>query len=265
MQHRTIETVAWQRLLECPGATDHIAQVYRDDSFLMEAVCRFVDAGLRRGEGLVLVMRKANWNALSGQFAAKGVDLSRAIERGQILLHDADEMLARLMKHGLPDGDAFQRTVGDMIRGMRSRYRGVRAFGEMVDILWNDDRRDAAAALEHLWNEVCRAEPFVSLCAYRIDPLDRDAYGGHVEVICSTHTHLIPDRDYDRFDDAVSRGSRDVLDESAVMMVESLAVKDKPRTAMPLGEAVILWLNENMPRTAEKILARARARYDAAR
>jgi hypothetical protein len=32
---------------------------------------------------------------------------------------------------------------------------------------------------------------------------------------------------------------------------------------MPLGEAVILWLNENMPRTAEKILARVRTRYDA--
>ena len=62
-------------------------------------------------------------------------------------------------------------------------------------------------------------------------------------------------------DDAVSKASHDVLDESAVIMVQSLAVKDKPRIAMPFGQAVILWLNQNMPRTAEKVLARVRTRY----
>jgi hypothetical protein len=146
---------------------------------------------------------------------------------------------------------------------MRGHYAVVRAFGEMVDILSRDERSDAAAALENLWTELASAESFALLCAYHVDPLDRTAYGGQVERICSSHTHLIPDLDYERFDEAVSQASHDVLDESAVMMVESLAVKDKPRTAMPLGEVVILWLNENMPRTAEKILARVRTRYDA--
>src|SRR6478736_7891830 len=42
MQYGNLETVAWQRLLESPGTTDRIAQVYRDQSFFMEAVVRFV-------------------------------------------------------------------------------------------------------------------------------------------------------------------------------------------------------------------------------
>jgi hypothetical protein len=261
MQYGNIETVAWQRLLESPGATDRIAQVYRDQAFFMEAVLRFVSAGLRQGEGMMLVMRNPNWNALAGRLAAQGVDVERAVERGQISVHDADETLARLMKDGMPESHAFQQKIGSVIRGMRSRYRVVRAFGEMVDILWRDNRRDAAAELESLWRDLSQAEPFALLCAYHIDPLDCAAYGGYVERICSTHTHLIPDPDYGRFDDAVSKASQDVLDESAVMMVQSLAVKDKPRTAMPFGQAVILWLNHNMPRTAEKVLARVRTRY----
>lgn len=261
MQYRNLDTVQWQRLLESPGATDRIAQVYRDLSFFMEAVVRFVSAGLRKGEGVVLVMRESSWNALAGRLAGEGVDVDRAVERGQISVHDAEETLAGLMKDGAPDSDAFQQLIGSVIRGMRSRYRVVRAFGEMVDILWRDSHRDAAEALVRLWSELSRAEPFALLCAYHIDPLDCGAYGGHVEQICSAYTHLIPDPDYGRFDDAVSRASQDVLDESAVMMVQSLAVKDKPSTAMPFGQAVILWLNHNMPRTAEKVLARVRTRY----
>ena len=264
MHQNDFKTVAWQRLLECPSVTDHIAQVYRDESFFMEAVVRFVAAGLRQGEGVVLVMRKVNWDKLVGQLAAQGFDVDRAVERGQVSTHDADETLGHLMKDGKPDAAAFQETVGNVIRGMRSRYKAVRAFGEMVDILWHDDRRDAAAALEELWNDLARVEPFALLCAYHIDPLD-GAKGEHVEAICSAHTHLIPDSDYTRFNDAVSRASRDVLDESAVMMVESLAVKEKPDATMPFGQAVIMWLNHNMPRTAEKIVARVRTRYGASR
>src|SRR5689334_6305107 len=264
MHQKDFKTVAWQRLLESPAVTDHIAQIYRDESFFMEAVVRFVAAGLRQGEGVVLVMRRVNWDKLVGRLTVQGFDVDRAVERGQLSRHDAYETLARLMKDGKPDSAAFQDTVGNVIRGMRSRYKVVRAFGEMVDILWHDDRRDASAALEGLWNELARAEPFALLCAYHIDPLD-SAYGEHVEGICSTHTHLIPDPDYSRFDDAVSRASLDVLDESAVMMVESLAVKDKPSTTMPFGQAVIMWLNHNMPRTAEKVVARVRTRYAASR
>lgn len=260
MRHQDFDTVAWQRLLESPGATDHIAQVYRDQSFFMEAVVRFVSAGLRQGEGIVLVMRNANWDELAGRLSSQGFDVGRAVERGQISMHDADATLASLMKSGMPDAATFNEKIGGVIRGLRSRYRVVRAFGEMVDILWSGDCRDAATALEGLWNDLARTDPFALLCAYHIDPLDVAA-GGHVEGICNTHTHLIPDPDYGRFDDAISKASQDVLDESSVMMVQSLAVMDKPRTAMPFGEAVILWLSQNMPRTAEKVLARVRTRY----
>jgi len=261
MQQDHLVTSAWQGLLERPGANHHIAQVYQDDSFLLEAVGHFIRAGLQQGEGVVLIMRRARWITLATQLGPQGVDLADALRRGQVRYFDAHESLASLMKDGAPDREAFQKVIGSVVGGMRRRYPAVRAFGEMVDILWHDGRRDATAELEKLWNELAAAEPFALLCAYRIDALDCAAYGGPFEGMCNAHTHLISARDYDRFNEAVSLASHDVLDQSTVMMLQSLAKKDKPRTEMPLGQAIILWLSQNMPRTAEKVLARVRAHY----
>jgi hypothetical protein len=252
----------WQELLENPGSHDHIAQTYQEESFLLEAVGHYVRAGLHRGEGVVLIMRKTHWTALVAQFGT--LDLPAAVERGQVASYDADEMLAGLMKDGVPDHNAFRQMVGNVIGGMRRTYPRIRAFGEMVDILWRDGRRDAAVELEKLWGGLARTGPFALLCGYRVDPMDRAVYGGPFEAVCNSHTHLIPARDYRRFDAAVNQASREVLDKPSMMMLESLAGRHKPHADMPTGQAIIHWLSLNMPRTADRILARARALYTAA-
>jgi hypothetical protein len=46
-------------------------------------------------------------------------------------------------------------------------------------------------------------------------------------------------------------------------MLLSLAERHRSRTGMPQGQATLLWLQRNMPRTAEKVLAQVRSRYSA--
>ena len=253
----------WQQLLENAGSTDHIAQTYQDESFLLEAVGHYVRAGLQRGEGVVLIVRKARWSALVIQLEALGAHLPAAVERGQIACYDADEMLVALMKDGIPDGSACRQMAGNVIDGMRRRYSRTRVFSEFVDILWRENRCDAAVEMERLWGELARAGPFALLCGYRVDPMSRAVYGGPFEAVCNSHTHLIPARDYRRFDEAVNQASREVLDGSSVRMLQSLAGRHKPLAEMPTGQAIIYWLSLNMPRTADRILARARALYTA--
>jgi hypothetical protein len=254
----------WQELLESPGGHDHIAQTYQDDAFLLEALGHYVRAGLQRGEGVLLIMRKDHWVTLVTELGALGVDLIAAVERGQVRSSDADEILAGLMKAGRPDHNTFRQMVGSVLEGMRHHYRHILAFGEMVDILWRDGRRKAALELEQLWNELARVGPFALLCGYRVDPLDRALYSGSFEDVCKLHTNVIPARDYLRLDDAVNQASREVMDPPTVMMLESLAARHKPRTDMPPGQAVLLWLSLNMPRTADKVMARVRALYPSA-
>jgi hypothetical protein len=96
-----------------------------------------------------------------------------------------------------------------------------------------------------------------------MDPLDAASYRGPLECICKRHTHLIPARDYQRFNDIVVRASEDVLDYPLAQMLLALSERHRPDTAMPQGQATLLWLKRNMPRVAEKVLAQVRARANA--
>jgi hypothetical protein len=42
-------------------------------------------------------------------------------------------------------------------------------------------------------------------------------------------------------------------------MLLSLSASGRPATAMPEGQATLLWLKRNMPRTADKVLAEVSA------
>lgn len=254
--------LAWQELLEHPqGNNPHIGQIYRDDAFLLEGAGHFICSALRQDQGMVLIMRGSRLAALATRLECEGVDLDEAVQCGQVTNHDADAMLQKLMKNGKPDRHRFHRVIGDAIRTMRRRYPVVRAFGELVDILWRDGRVEHAARIEEFWKELARIESFALLCAYRIDTLDAASYSGAFDSMCHTYTHLIPARDYRRFDDAVDRASREVLDTTTTMMLESVAQTDKPRTEMPRGQVILLWLARNMPRTAERVLSRVRDLY----
>lgn len=251
-------TATWKDVLERPCAGDHMAQVYKDPEFLLEAVCHYVVSGLENGESVVLVMRQANWERLQERLEAAGAEPAEAVARGQLFQHDADATLASLMKSGMPDAGAFRAVIGGAISNARRNYPEVRAFGEMVDILWQRGHRLGAQHLESLWNDHIQQRPFALLCAYSMDPLHESTYGGPIENVCKSHTHLIPARDYGRFDSAVTSASEEVLNGPLSTLLRSLAEKKRGATGMPPGQATIMWLMENMPRTADRVLERVR-------
>jgi hypothetical protein len=254
-------TASWKDVLERPRAGEHVAQVYRDPEFLLDAVSHYVASGLEIGEGVVLLMRQENWDRLQLRLEAAGADPAGAIARGQVFQYEADETLASLMKGGMPDEDAFREVIGGAISKARRNYPKIRAFGEMVDILWQRGHRLGAQHLERLWNDLIQQRPFALFCAYCMDPLHESAYGGPIENVCKAHTHLIPARDYGRFDAAVVHASEAILNPSLSGLLQSLAEKKRAVTGMPPGQATIMWLMENMPRTADRILERVRTRY----
>lgn len=260
-EHKAISSTSWKEVLSHTGPGDHVAQVYEDSDFFVDAVCHYVTSGLEQGEAVLLIMRDANWNRLERRLRDQGADPAAAIARGQLHVHEAAATLARLMKGGMPDAGLFSEFIGSALIQARWKYPRVRAFGEMVDILWQRGHRLAAQHLEELWNEAIRARGFSLFCAYRMDPLHEGTYGGPIENVCKAHTHLIPARNYGEFDAAVSEASQKVLDRQLATMLHSIATAHRPSTGMPVGQATLMWLTENMPRTADRILNLVRARY----
>ena len=229
-------------------------QLYNDLPELADSVGEYIGAGLRRGEAAVIIATPAH----RARFQ-EIIDSPAALKEGRLQMLDAEETLAKFMANGMPQWKSFHELVGGLIAELRLRYPTVRAYGEMIDVLWQRGERAAAVRLEEYWNELGRLQTFSLFCAYRMNPLDSDAYGGPLECVCKAHTHLIPARDAGRFDDAVHAATTAVLDQPLAGILLSLAANHRSLTEMPLGQATLFWLNQNMPRTAEKILSELRA------
>jgi hypothetical protein len=239
----------------------HTVQLYHEEADLVDALARFTGDGLARGEGVAVIGSPPRWTALTEHLRSGGVDTHGAVLRGQLRLFGARVILSSCLGRSVPDRLAFNEAIGGILGLMRMRYPALRVFGELTDTLWAEGRREAAEALERFWNALLEAQPFSLLCACPLDALDGRAYeGGALQRVCALHTHLVPARDCNAFNEAVSSAIREVLEPQLVGMLHSLSAQHRPSTQMPIGQAVMLWLRQHMPRTAEKVLARARAR-----
>jgi hypothetical protein len=66
----------------------------------------------------------------------------------------------------------------------------VRAYGEMVDILWQQGKRAAALALEEMWTDLAEVFPFDLLCAYAMAPFCDAPGTGALSAVCDAHSDV---------------------------------------------------------------------------
>lgn len=165
--------VAWGDLLIHPREGDHLVELYGDDDRLLAThVGRYLGEGLRRLDGLVVIATPSHAEAIARYLA--DVDAAGALEAeraGRLCYLDAATTLTRLLKDGQPDASRFRATVGEILSQVRRRSGSgsVRAFGEMVGLLWTEGRRAEAAALEAFWNAALLENACSLYCAYPID------------------------------------------------------------------------------------------------
>jgi len=256
----------WQSLLRTPQPCDHVIQLYTDDDFFARAVAEFLETGFAGGAGAVVVATAPHATAIATRLVAAGFDVAAARERGQLVVADAHGTLAQFMVDGMPDRARFFAAITPVLERVRAAgYREIRAFGEMVDLLW-DHNLPATIALETLWNEVLADRRVSLLCAYRIDNFDRDVHRGALHQLTHTHSHVIPVEDYDRLEAAVSRAYEDVFGTlgDPGLRREQLVAEHRSPAAMPAAQAALVALRGLSPDIADVVLARARQHYDAA-
>src|SRR2546430_6591574 len=162
------ECEPWDRVVADAAPCDHIVQLYRDQDFLSRAVCRFAGAGFANGEGIILVSTLTHWNAFRPRLEAEGVDVQAAQERGQLMVVDAEELLPRFMRDGMPDSAVFPGVFEEVVGQARAggSYPKVRVWGEMVDVLW--ERGDVAASmnLEDLFDQLAKKVDISIFCSF---------------------------------------------------------------------------------------------------
>ena len=185
-------------LAEAGSMPCHVVQFYETDVFLAATVADYLAAGLGAGQPLVVIATEAHREAFGARLRGKGLDIDSALRRGQITWLDARETLATFMIDGMPDPGRFRSALSAVLeRSLRASGRvTVRAYGEMVDLLYHDGHSHAALRLEELWNDLAGEYQFSLLCAYRMGNFNGESHGEGFRQVCRNHGQVVPTERY---------------------------------------------------------------------
>jgi hypothetical protein len=173
-----------------PCIHDHWLLTFEDEARFLSGVEQFVRTGLQAGDGIIVIAIPAHRNALGARLALSGIDVERARREGRYLDLDAAATLRSFMREGWPDEAAFTARVQALVNGAGMANRPIRAFGEMVSLLWAQGNRAATLRLEDLWARQCQRLQISLLCAYPSGILQRSdspLWAG----ICASHTRVL--------------------------------------------------------------------------
>ena len=93
----------------------HVVQFYSDDSFLLDALSKFVGTALGAGDSAIVIATPSHVDGLDQRLRARGLDIAKSARCGRYVALDAAETLAKFMHKGQPDPELFLKTVGHVV------------------------------------------------------------------------------------------------------------------------------------------------------
>jgi hypothetical protein len=174
-----------------PLDVGHVVQFYGHEEELTDRVAGYLLAALQRDGVAVVIATAAHRRAFEARLRQAGVDLAAAARSGSYLALDASDTVRALMPGGRLDRDAFDRVVGGLIRRAAQQGRPVRAYGEMVTLLWEAGLVNAAVQLEEMWEALGLRHAFSLFCSYPASSVNGD---GHLEAfaeVCRLHHSVV--------------------------------------------------------------------------
>jgi hypothetical protein len=181
-----VENAFWGEI----APPDHFVQFYGDDGAFLDSLAGFVAGGLLKDEAVVVIATPGHRAGLEKRLASRGIDHQQAVREARYFPLDADEVLSSFMFRGWPHDDLFHTAIMSILDRARAGGRKVRAFGEMVALLWVEGHNGATVRLEHLWHALCKKENFSLFCAYPRIGFTRD-HAHAMRDICEAHHRTI--------------------------------------------------------------------------
>lgn len=188
-----IQKNKWQNILNNPTSKEHIVQIYSDKKDLAETVTYFATQGLNNNEAVLIIARKEHTELFTEHLKKKYIDTEDLIMGGQLVFIPAETAKSAILAGDKPVAEYFDRSVGKIVSGTLKKYKKLRIYGEIVDMLAEEGNIQAAIELENYWNQVLEKYDFTLFCAY--DKENVKGFGTHenaVSTICHQHTHIIP-------------------------------------------------------------------------
>src|SRR5258706_5605463 len=212
----------------------HVVQFYSDDEILARNVAYFLKEGAERGDWMVVIAGPDHQHLFTRVLIEAGTDIRSLIRAGRLLLLDAESILEKVVDGSMPDWDRFDAVVGSLIRDLQARAgsAAVRAYGEMVDLLWKKGSLTGATTLEDFWNRLLRKVPVGLFCAYTLDLLGQKAQSDAAQQILGAHCHLVPVSPSGELNHALNHAMSEVLGPAEAHALKPLIRANQPPHAV---------------------------------
>ena len=167
----------------------HAVKFYDSSAALSRIGAEFLGEGLASRQRALVIATPSHRKAVIDELRARHFDVVAMEAAGDLVMLDAQSMLASFMVGGRPDASLFQATAARQLD--RLGDRPIRVFGEGVDVLWKAGLGDAAIRLEMLWNKLTLGRDIKTLCAYSVSNFYNDT---SLRAIFDEHSHVVSDK-----------------------------------------------------------------------
>lgn len=170
--------------------SDHLVQIYENDTHFLNTLEGFAGCGLLSGDSVIIIATQPHLNALNDRLVQQGFDIDHLIKTNQYFPLEAHQTLGKFLVNDWPEEALFNEFISSLLTAAKQKGRKVRAFGEMVAILWEQGFSGATVRLEHLWHQLHAVDNFSLYCAYPQVGFSRDT-NDCLDEICRAHSKII--------------------------------------------------------------------------
>ena len=175
---------------------EHVVQFYDHDHELAACVGPYLAETIQVGGVAIVIATEAHRQAFAARLAGAGIspDLARAglTPAGPALVMlDAREAADTLLIDGQIAPHRFEKLIGHLVREAAVGGRPIRAYGEIVSVLWSEGHVQAAMDLEELWNGLGREIEFSLYCAYPVTQVGAEDDPDAFREVCRLHSAVV--------------------------------------------------------------------------
>lgn len=165
----------------------HVVHFYDHDEELAAGVGPYLAEAIQAGGTAIVIATEEHRQVFSAQLGQAGLNPWPA--SASLVMLDAREAADALLFDGGIAAHRFDKLIGDLVREAAGQGRPLRAYGEIVAVLWADGHVRAALELEELWNDLGRQVEFSLYCAYPRAWMEAEGEAFH--DVCRQHSAVV--------------------------------------------------------------------------
>lgn len=169
---------------------EHSVHFYEDDGIFLDMLAEYALQGFQTGDCVILIITSHHLDEINKRLTSAGLDIEPLKKTKQYICLDAENTLLQFMRNERPNKERFTEFIGWLLQEAKESNRPVRAFGEMVALLWANKNYQATIELEKLWHEAYERERFNLFCAYPKAGFTEDMTQS-IRTICAVHSKLL--------------------------------------------------------------------------